>query len=126
LTSDEAKICRDCGSLNYNQPQSHTETRYGRMEYEARPSGSYGEEFNADDDYDDNNDWEDNGDPECAECGSTDLTELTELTTQQFEYIFKLPDDDRVEIVDKMLIGEFQAKERKNAKYIGGGKVFQC
>ena len=126
MTIKDAKICRECGSLDWVQKESCTSTRYGHTEYLSTINGIYDTESDTDDDNDDYGDWEDSEDPVCAQCNSETLEDLQKLTPEEFKILYELPPERRVEIADKMLAGTFQLKTRKNAKYIGGAKVFQC
>ncbi len=102
--------------------------RYGRMVRDLSLDGSLDEGFDMDDNENDG-DWEDSGEPKCIECESENLEDLDNLTVEQLKYLVALPEEQRVAVTDRMLNKTFvmpDLKMRKNSKYIGGGKVFQC
>lgn len=91
--SSEAKMCRDCGSLEWIQRAYSTV--YGRTIYGPRDeSGHYNDDFDRSEDEDD---WEDSGEPECHECGDTDLEEIGDLTPEQFRILYNLPAECRID-----------------------------
>jgi hypothetical protein len=91
MTDENSKMCRDCGCLTWRQPLSSQ--RYGYDEYWLNDDGSYDHNF---EEGDDSGDWDNNGDPECAECASTDLEDLSDLTTQQFQTLYNIIMEGRI------------------------------
>ncbi len=104
MTLENAKICRDCGCLCWDQPQSCVTARYGKMGYYPNnANGEYNEEFErSDDDGDYNDDWNDDGNPMCNNCQSTDLKDIDFLTREQFSLIYHLEDSLRCDAITLM------------------------
>lgn len=131
MTLQDAKICLDCGCLDWHIRQYSTTTIYGTMSYNARENGSYGDDFERDDDAYGNDDgnWEDSDDgPECQECGNINLMDLECLTPQQFEYLYKLRQEERAEIAQHMVAKDYEFPEDSQSKrknLIGGKAVRQ-
>ncbi len=122
-----AKICRDCGSMDYRQEVVATTTAYSTTYYSFEEEGCVveddGEDVDTSDDY---GEWEPEGAPECAECDSKNLADLSKLSKEELLFIYKLPEEQRVAVADKMLAGTFKPSARRGAKFIGKVKVIQC
>jgi hypothetical protein len=120
LTIVNAKICLDCGCLNYRQPL--VTSCYGEDNYIADPLG-----YSIDEKTDEvSENWETFGATVCIDCGSSHLLSIEDFTKDQFIYVFNLDKDKRAEALDKICEGRFILSESKNSKYIGGGKIIQC
>ena len=128
--SSDAKICRDCGCLDWYQ--SVSSSTWGRESYRARHSGIYRDDIDSDDG---SNDWEPQGDPECEECQENNLEDINDLTPEQFNVLYNLAQEDRMRALKLLREGkevdpetgeEVTQVERKRSKgKIIGTKVRQ-
>lgn len=124
----DIKICLECGCLDYRQKEEAHIILSGDITYSFdEVQGHYIINENTyDEDAAEGADWENEGAPECQNCESGDLLDV-QLTEEQYRYLIALEDEKRIEVAKAIKEGKFtQAKPRKNAKYIGGGKVLQC
>ena len=124
----DIKICLDCGCLDYRQKEEAHVILCGDITYSFdEVQGHYIINENThDEDLAEGADWEDEGYPECQNCESDELLDV-QLTEEQFIYFLTLEDEKRIEVAEAIKVGKFTlAKPRKNAKYIGGGRVVQC
>ena len=128
MTSHKAKICKECGSLDWKQ--SYSSSVYGMEENSARPDGHYNENFDHDDDL---NDWEESGDPMCMKCESDEIVDIDDLNTEQFQLIYNLDPEHRVDAIELIRAGkevdpetgeEKQALE-KDPRKVGGYRIRQ-
>jgi hypothetical protein len=126
---ENAKICLDCGSLEWQSEQTSTVTQYGWEIYSPNEEGTYRSELNISDN-DESPYWDDTGNEECVECGNGNLEDLDWMNLEQFKVLLALSPDLRVEALE--LIRENKpvdpktgkelkkfARKSKRGKYIG-------
>ncbi len=127
MTSSKAKICKECGCLDWKQ--QYSASTYGLEENMASENGDYEENF---DDDSDPNDWEECGDPTCVACDGYEIMDIDDLTSEQFKIIYNLDPVFRVAAIELMRAGKEvdpetgeEIQKEKDDKKIGGYKIKQ-